>query len=188
LQDRASLDDAERSRVAEVFETHSRFVEAVAMTEVNGDHAEAAEVVQEVAVRLCRHLNGLRDPAAIRSWIYKLTIHTARDRRDSKKSEGAAVDRMVARPAPTPILDPDAVVLEGERRAALSRAIRQLPATERRVIRRRFGIGRTAADGEKTLEEVGQELALSREGVRKAQDRAFERLRRSLGNRRRRLL
>lgn len=188
MQDRDLLDDADRSRVAEVFETHRRFVEAVAMTEVNGDHAEAAEVVQDVGMLLCRHLNGLRDASAIRSWIYKLTVNTARNRRGARLSAAAALDRFQARPDPPAIVDPDAVVLDRERRQILGSVIKRLPPTERIVIRRRFGIGRTAAAGEKTLEEVGAELGMSIEGVRKAQARAIGRLRASLGNRRRRLL
>ncbi len=188
MEDRDVLDAATSSRVAEVFETHRRFVEAIAMTEVNGDRAEAAEIVQDVAVRLCRHLNGLRDPAAIRSWIYKLTVHTARDRRDSRRSEGAALDRYQTAPAPVPIVDPDQVVLDGQRRRLLSGVIQRLPTTERLVVRRRFGLGRSAGGGPRTLEDIGQELGLSPEGVRKAQERAFERLREKLANRRRRLL
>lgn len=89
---------------------------------------------------------------------------------------------------PPNVVDPDACVLDRERRTAVARALRALPLTERRVVRRLFGIGATAANGEKGLDEVAADLGLSSTGVWKARERAFEKLRAKFTNRRRELL
>jgi RNA polymerase primary sigma factor len=58
----------------------------------------------------------------------------------------------------------------------LAAAIRELDGKEREVVRLRFGLG---DDQPRTLQEIGDQLNLSRERVRQIESRAKEKLRRS---------
>jgi RNA polymerase primary sigma factor len=70
--------------------------------------------------------------------------------------------------------DPERYIEDESRRAALSRVLDVLPARDRRVIVRYFGLeGNHAA----TLSEIATELGVTRERVRQLRDRALERLR-----------
>ena len=64
-------------------------------------------------------------------------------------------------------------LVERERGEAIAKALNHLSERQAEVIRRRFGIG---FDHEFTLEEVGQELGLTRERVRQIQETALDRL------------
>jgi RNA polymerase sigma factor (sigma-70 family) len=48
------------------------------------DHADVDDVVQEVMLRVVRHLPELRDPAAYRSWLASITIRQLRDREQDR--------------------------------------------------------------------------------------------------------
>ncbi|HEV8325138.1 MAG TPA: RNA polymerase sigma factor RpoD/SigA [Myxococcota bacterium] len=78
--------------------------------------------------------------------------------------------------------DPDAVSPESavEREsdeAALARLLETLPARERDVLERRFGLGAGAADGEQTLQQIGDRLKVTRERARQLVARAIAKLR-----------
>lgn len=62
----------------------------------------------------------------------------------------------------------------------------QLPKKERAVLCRRFGIPEDGSDGEKepmTLQEIGEELKLSRERVRQIEAQAISRIKRTMKSR-----
>ena len=59
--------------------------------------------------------------------------------------------------------------------------LKALSAIEEKVMRMRFGIG---YDQEHTLEEIGQEIGLTRERIRQIQGQALEKLRSSENARR----
>jgi RNA polymerase primary sigma factor len=64
-------------------------------------------------------------------------------------------------------------LFHAELEGAIAAAVEGLSARDRLIITRRFGL----ADGKpRTLEEIGQELGISRERVRQLERRAFERL------------
>lgn len=76
---------------------------------------------------------------------------------------------------------PDDVVIEEDRKKMVWRMISGLDGRERRIIMLRFGL---VEDGrERTLEEIGEELGVTRERIRQLQKRALNKLRRKMAGR-----
>ena len=76
----------------------------------------------------------------------------------------------------TGLPDTDELLLRESFSRALSDALAELPARERRVLELRFGL---TDDQPKTLREIGEVMGLSRERVRQIESRALNKLRRS---------
>lgn len=73
---------------------HGRMVRALAVAYCR-DESAAEDVVQDTFVRAWRSLDGLRDPAKIKTWIYSLARHTAVDflrARERRKTEELRMD------------------------------------------------------------------------------------------------
>lgn len=73
---------------------------------------------------------------------------------------------------------PTAAFSRGELREELHHVLEELSDRERLVIEKRFGMGDSAASGPQTLEDIANELHLSRERVRQLELRALRKLRR----------
>lgn len=69
---------------------------------------------------------------------------------------------------------PDDEVIEEMMKETVSQAVNTLPEREAEILRQYFGI---FDDNPKTLEEIGQQLGMSRERVRQLKERALQRLR-----------
>ena len=76
----------------------------------------------------------------------------------------------------TGLPDTDELLLRESFSRALSDALSELPARERKVLELRFGLD---DDQPKTLREIGEVMGLSRERVRQIESRALNKLRRS---------
>ena len=76
----------------------------------------------------------------------------------------------------TGLPDTDELLLRESFSRALSDALAELPARERKVLELRFGL---YDDQPKTLREIGEVMGLSRERVRQIESRALNKLRRS---------
>lgn len=72
------LTEAEADRVGAVFAAHQAFVEAVAQRH-SPSPQDVPDIVQNVGVNVCRTLAGFRGQAAITTWLYRITVNTARD-------------------------------------------------------------------------------------------------------------
>lgn len=70
--------------------------------------------------------------------------------------------------------DPEEMVLERETRRALFHLLDVLTASEQQVIIARYGLDN---EGERTLQQIGNALNISREGVRQMEKRALRKLR-----------
>lgn len=94
---------------------------------------------------------------------------------DSPIQEGSkeTVSDLVPDPSPTPTEKVETSALN----EALEQAIGTLPEREANVIRLRYGLG---GEREHTLDELGKQLGMTREGVRKIERQALRRLRHSL--------
>ncbi len=57
--------------------------------EMTGDHHDAEDISQEVFIKVFRHIKKFRKDAALKSWIYQITVNTCIDvqRKKSKKPQ-----------------------------------------------------------------------------------------------------
>ena len=70
--------------------------------------AEAEDLTQETFLRACRHRDALRDPQAVRGWLYRIATHACLDRLRQRRpvvsldsSEGGAESRSVVSTSPS---------------------------------------------------------------------------------------
>lgn len=128
------LNEAERERVADVFQSHRGFVESVAARHV-AHPQDVPDVVQAVAVQVCRGLNGFRDEAQLTTWLYRVTVNTARTHFRRERRQARAVEAIQCQPAPEPAVDPDEQVIMGERSQALHDALERLQPDRSQALR-----------------------------------------------------
>lgn len=160
----ARLVDATRGTVTAITLAILRDVEA------------SRDVAQEVYLLVWRDLRRLREPTSFMPWLRQLTRNRAhqalrgRVRRRRRFEDGA--DTLLAAAADP---QPDALdrLVAAEERAALERAIGELPPSAREVVVLYYREGRSAA-------QVASLLDLSEDAVRQRLTRARKRLRRSL--------
>ena len=77
-------------------------------------------------------------------------------------------------------VSPNEALLTQDLEAQVERALAMLSPKEREILRLRFGIG---ADGEHTLEEVGERFRVTRERIRQIEAKALRKLRHPLRGR-----
>lgn len=153
-------------------------------------HAVAEEVVQEAWLGVVRALDGFEGRAQLRTWVFRILVHTARRRggQEARRPDvpaGPTVDpdrfrgdddpwpghwRDEAAPADW---GPEAALLAGEFRDVLARALAELPARQRAVVELRDVHGLDA-------EEVCRVLDLTPANQRVLLHRARARLRAAL--------
>lgn len=152
---REALDDDQRARVADVFEQHRRFVENVARQHAPSPD-DVPDIVQAVGMQVCRGLNGFRGESEIATWLFRVTVNTARDYYHKERRHFRAVEAVLAAaPDSDPIENPDETAIAGERLAALVHAVGQLRPMHRQAIhdRVRNQMGRpTVEQGEQVPE------------------------------------
>lgn len=93
-----------------------------------------------------------------------------------KKSHHHETDRETTLLDLLPSADPgpEAAAAEAEERAHALALLAALPERSRRVLERRFGIG---DDRDETLQEIGEDIGMSRQGVQQLEARALRALR-----------
>ncbi len=97
-----------------------------------GQSDEAGEVVQEAWLAIIRGIPRLRDPAAFRSWVYRIVSRRCADwvrRRQRDRAITPQTTTAPDTPAPTTVADSDCDELTD-----LRCAIRHLPAQQRTVL------------------------------------------------------
>ncbi|HEX2913490.1 MAG TPA: sigma-70 family RNA polymerase sigma factor [Chloroflexia bacterium] len=72
--------------------------------------------------------------------------------------------------------DPEKQAAEISMRAAVQKALSQLPERERKIIELRFGLDQDGGGQPRTLEEVGQYLGVTRERIRQIEAKVFRKL------------
>lgn len=91
------------------------------------DDGDAEEAVQDALVSAWQHLGGFREEAALRTWLFRLTLNKAHNIRRRRRPEPAEDDIGVE----APDADPVRGVIENELVAALDRALATLPENQR---------------------------------------------------------
>jgi RNA polymerase sigma-70 factor (ECF subfamily) len=124
------------------------------------DASTVDDIFQEVGIKMLRRINTLRDPAALRGWIFQIARNAALDhiRREARRPNLADIDTQ-----PTPASgdlgrNPSEQFLSRERVQAVHRALAQLPESQREVIELRLheGLDHVA---------ISERLGISRQAV-----------------------
>jgi RNA polymerase sigma-70 factor, ECF subfamily len=142
-----------------LFEAHRVAVHAY-FTGRTGDRQAAADLTQDVFLRVWQHLDKLTDMPADgqRAWIFTVARNLSVDaRRHARTREGT--EQALAR-EPAPVQRPaSAAVITAERVAVVGAAIRQLPADQRVALA-------MAAAGSMNSAEIGAALGVPAGTVR----------------------
>jgi len=153
--------------------------------------ADAEEVVQDVFLTVARKIAEFEGRSALSTWIYRITMNTALNKRRGKRSE---VEVSLEEHLPTFKEDghregdrsflladwsqtPEEVLLSGEGRAAVSRAIEALPDRYRAVLVLRDVEGLSNEEAAAALDEsvasVKSRLHRARMALREQLTRSF---------------
>lgn len=95
----------DRTAMRELWLRHRRWV-AVVLLAHKPAWAELDDLLQEVAVAFVRRIGQLREPAAFRSWLRSLAVHTARAAARSGRPLRLVGSAPAQEPASPPIQDP----------------------------------------------------------------------------------
>lgn len=116
--------------VVAYLEEHGRELER-ALTVFTRDPDEAADLVQEVALRLLLEARAGRLPDRPAAWAMTVGRNLAISRARRRQTAGRSLDRL---PAPSPMPSPETTALESERDSALACALREASPTDRRAV------------------------------------------------------
>lgn len=127
--------------IAQVFETHARYIEAVAR-----QHAptldDVPDIVQDVGLQLCRSLHRFRGQSDIRTWLYRVTVNAAVTvwRQQQRRGRLEAKHLRLRPTAPDSLHpgSPELALMTREQRAAIEGALAVLSVEQGGVIRNDF--------------------------------------------------
>ncbi len=98
-----------------------------------GDPAEAEEVTQDVFLKVIARAGQYDGRASVASWLFAIAANACRDRlRRSARRPSVSLDAVAE--APEPGLPVDVRLVEGQRRAAVRRALSRLSDEQREVL------------------------------------------------------
>lgn len=107
---------------------HQRRVYATALR-LLGDHEDAQDAVQEVFMRLYRHLGRFDEHRPLEPWLYRMTVNVCRDIGRKRQPLSEPLEDMCATGS-----DPHTEVSLGQRSRILEAAIRRLPEKQRAAL------------------------------------------------------
>ena len=167
--ERRLIEAAQRDpqRFADLYERHFDRVYAYVARRVR-DRAAAEDLTSEVFQQALAHLPRYEWRAVpFATWLYRIAANAIIDR-------AAALARESGQPALEPLTE--AGMDEAQDRARVFRAVRELPADQRRVLELRFVEG-------KSIREIAGELNRSEGAIKQLQFRGVETLRARMGER-----
>lgn len=124
------------------------------------DASTVDDIYQEVSLKVLRRLETVREPAAVRGWLFQLARNACLDylRREDRR-KGGSNDVLNDRTAVGELgRNPSEQLLSRERIEAVQRALERLPASQRDVIRLRIDEGLDH-------EAISARLGISRQAV-----------------------
>lgn len=125
------------------------------------DATTVDDIFQEVSLKVLKRLDTVRDPAALRGWLFQLARNACldwlrrEDRRQAYSGEGALADHSAKGELGRGPCD---VILSRERIAAVRRALDALPPAQREALRLRIDEGLDH-------EGIAERLGISRQAV-----------------------
>ena len=133
LPERASKGDVDA--FARLVREHSALVYRVALRVLGADEAQDAS--QEVWIRVWRSIGNFRGESAFSTWLYKITINTCLSVRRKEQTArlreiGGEFPQLPVHPGAEH--DPEAAILDGERRDEIFRALERVRAEHRAAL------------------------------------------------------
>jgi len=133
---------------AEIYREHEAMVFNLALR-LAGDRERAADLSQEIFLRIFRHLDGFRGRSSLKTWIYRVAVNHCRSRLRRRglvfehlvPSRGEGPDRTGSREEKDPLQDladprrsPEERALAGDAERILQTALAALPAVYREAV------------------------------------------------------
>ncbi len=173
----AGLQAGDRSALSGLYRIHKDKVYSIALYFFHGDAALAADITQQVFLKLMTDVRSYRGEAGFSTWLYRLVVNAcidlARSRRQRSKREGPALDNdspRLVNQGPTPAEEYE----RQQKASAVRTAVGSLPEPFRiAVLLRHFE--------QLSYEEMAQALDCSLGTVASRLSRAHRLLARSLG-------
>ena len=97
----------------------------------SGNHADAADLAQDVFVRAYRGLHGFKGASSIQTWLYRIAVNVCLNRASLKTPRSAPLG---TREIDAGLETADDVLVRGERAAEVRAAIRRLPPKQRATL------------------------------------------------------
>jgi RNA polymerase sigma factor (sigma-70 family) len=132
---RRRLTEDERDLAGSVWDAYRPFVESVARRHLADRLDEVPDVVQNVGLRLCRHLNGFRGAGGLRTWIFRVTVHETRTLRRGASRHGRILEALTLEPAPAPAPNPHEHLERTLTVQTVRDALNSLPPLQRAILR-----------------------------------------------------
>jgi RNA polymerase sigma-70 factor (ECF subfamily) len=128
----------DREALRELYEAYKDRVYSLALHFFHGDAATAADVTQQVFLKLIEGMTSFRGDSALSTWLYRVTIRACLDRTRSAKSERATSDDARLAELPAAGASAEDVLARGEVAAQVRAAIAALPPKLRFAILLRY--------------------------------------------------
>jgi len=142
------------SALAQLVSLHQTYVFRVALSVLGpGFEADAEDVAQEAFIRAAERLQGFRSECRFRTWLHRLTLNLALDRRRRSRWRRPHLDLAVLerRPASDARDDPFTSAADAERTRALRECLDALPDSVRSAIHLRYWLDLAVEDIAATL-------------------------------------
>ena len=97
----------------------------------SGNHADAADLAQDVFVRAYRGLRGFKGTSSIHTWLYRIAVNVCLNRAALKTPRSAPLG---AREIDAGVETPDDALVRGERAEEVRAAILRLPPKQRATL------------------------------------------------------
>jgi RNA polymerase sigma-70 factor (ECF subfamily) len=128
----------DREAFRALYEAHKDRVYSIAFHFFHADADAAAEVTQQVFLKLMRDVTRFRGDAAFSTWLYRLVVNACVDRSRSRRHDAAAQNPAVLATLPATGVSHEDVFARRQVAASVQQAIASLPAKLRAAILLRY--------------------------------------------------
>ena len=128
----------DREAFRALYEAHKDRVYSIAFHFFHADADAAAEVTQQVFLKLMRDVTRFRGDAAFSTWLYRLVVNACVDRSRSRRHDAGAQNPAVLATLPATGVSHEDVFARRQVAASVQQAIASLPAKLRAAILLRY--------------------------------------------------
>ena len=128
----------DREAFRALYEAHKDRVYSIAFHFFHADADAAAEVTQQVFLKLMREVTRFRGDAAFSTWLYRLVVNACVDRSRRHRHETPAQDSVALETLASPLASHDEILARRQVADSVQQAIASLPAKLRAAILLRY--------------------------------------------------